>query len=197
MNSERIFVACLVTFLSHCPVIMSKLRPIIPALIAGAVLALLVIAARTTQLAMHRAETAEEDPAAMNSMPNGLVEAERISQRFPDAQSLVKSGVRYIVTQPGEGELAVAGAEVSVHYRGTLWDGSEFDSSYDRGEPIRFPLARGKVIRGWDLGIADMRVGEKRTLIIPYSMAYGDRGRPPVIPVRATLIFDVELMAVE
>jgi peptidylprolyl isomerase len=176
---------------------MSKLRPVIPALIAGAVLAALVIAAYTTQRAMRKAETVEEDPATMNSMPSGLVEAERINQRYPDAQSLVKSGVRYIVTQPGDGDLAVAGANVSVHYRGTLWDGSQFDSSYDRGDPIQFPLARGKVIRGWDLGIADMRVGEKRTLIIPYSMAYGDRGRPPVIPQRATLIFDVELMAVD
>ena len=169
----------------------------IPALIAGAVLAVLVFAARKSQLAMHRAETVAEDPATMNSMPNSLVEAERINQRYPEAQSLVKSGVRYIVTKPGEGKLAVAGANVSVHYRGALWDGSQFDSSHNRGEPIQFPLARGRVIRGWDLGIADMHVGEKRTLIIPYSMAYGDRGRPPVIPERATLIFEVELMAVD
>ncbi len=176
---------------------MSKLRPIIPALIAGAVLAALVTTARCSQSAMHEAETAAMNPPMDNSMPTGRIEGQRIEQRFPESQILPDSNLRFIVREPGDGEKPKPGAYVRVHYTGTLWDGTKFDSSLDRGDPLRFRLGVGQVIKGWDLGIADMTPGEKRLLIIPYSLAYGDRGRPPTIPQRATLLFEVELVAVD
>ncbi|CAO2196475.1 unnamed protein product [Urochloa humidicola] len=88
------------------------------------------------------------------------------------------------------------GDKIKVHYRGTLTDGSVFDSSYDRGDPFEFTLGNGQVIKGWDQGLLGMCVGEKRKLKIPAKMGYGERGSPPKIPGGATLIFDTELMAV-
>jgi FKBP-type peptidyl-prolyl cis-trans isomerase len=82
----------------------------------------------------------------------------------------------------GTGDLAEAGKSVSVHYTGTFTNGQKFDSSYDRGQPITFPLGAGQVIKGWDEGIAGMRVGEKRKLTIPPELAYGAAGRPPQMP---------------
>lgn len=88
------------------------------------------------------------------------------------------------------------GDQVSVHYRGTLVDGTEFDESYGRGQPLDFALGRGSVIKGWDQGILGMCVGEKRKLKIPAKLAYGAQGSPPKIPGGATLIFETELVAV-
>ncbi|KAI9773035.1 MAG: Peptidyl-prolyl cis-trans isomerase fpr2 [Geoglossum umbratile] len=89
------------------------------------------------------------------------------------------------------------GDTIDVHYRGTLAaDGSEFDASYNRGVPFSFRLGAGMVIKGWDEGLLDMCVGEARTLTIPSDLGYGDRGMPPVIPPKATLIFTTELMGI-
>jgi len=96
----------------------------------------------------------------------------------------------------GDGAEAVAGKKVSVHYTGTLTDGSKFDSSLDRGRPFDFPLGGGRVIKGWDQGVAGMKVGGKRRLTIPPDLAYGERGFPPVIPPNSTLIFEIELLGV-
>ncbi len=96
----------------------------------------------------------------------------------------------------GSGTEAVAGKKVSVHYTGTLTNGSKFDSSLDRGRPFEFPLGAGRVIKGWDQGVAGMRVGGKRKLTIPPELGYGARGFPPVIPPDSTLIFEVELLGV-
>jgi FKBP-type peptidyl-prolyl cis-trans isomerase len=97
----------------------------------------------------------------------------------------------------GTGAEAVKGKKVKVHYTGTLTDGSKFDSSVDRGDPFTFQLGGGQVIKGWDEGVAGMKVGGKRKLTIPYAMAYGEEGRPPKIPPKATLLFDIELLGVE
>jgi FKBP-type peptidyl-prolyl cis-trans isomerase FkpA len=98
--------------------------------------------------------------------------------------------------QVGTGAEAVAGKKVSVHYTGTLTDGKKFDSSLDRGRPFQFVLGAGQVIKGWDQGVAGMKVGGKRKLVIPPEMGYGARGFPPVIPPDSTLVFEVELLAV-
>lgn len=96
----------------------------------------------------------------------------------------------------GEGAEAVAGQRVTVHYTGWLTNGTKFDSSLDRNDPFDFPLGRGHVIRGWDEGVAGMKVGGKRKLTIPPEMGYGARGAGGVIPPNATLVFEVELLGV-
>jgi len=106
------------------------------------------------------------------------------------------SGLEYIEVEAGTGAQAEAGKNVSVH-TGKLQDGKVFDSSVSRGEPIAFQLGKGKVIKGWDEGIALMKVGGKAQLIIPPELAYGERGAGGVIPPNATLVFDVELVDVK
>jgi FKBP-type peptidyl-prolyl cis-trans isomerase len=106
------------------------------------------------------------------------------------------SGLRYRDELVGGGAEATKGSHVSVHYTGTLENGSKFDSSRDRGKPFEFVLGTGTVIQGWDEGLQGMRVGGRRQLVIPGNLGYGARGFPPVIPGNATLVFDVELMGV-
>ena len=107
------------------------------------------------------------------------------------------SGLRYEILQKGEGKRATKGANVSVHYKGQLLDGTVFDSSYKRKQPIDFPVGLGQVIAGWDEGIQLLKVGDKARFVIPSSLAYGESGAGGVIPPNATLIFDVELMDVK
>jgi FKBP-type peptidyl-prolyl cis-trans isomerase len=107
-----------------------------------------------------------------------------------------KSGLKYQDELEGNGAEAKAGDSVSVHYTGWLKDGTKFDSSRDRNKPFEFELGAGRVIKGWDEGVAGMKVGGKRKLIIPSDLAYGDRGHPPVIPAKAELTFDVELLKI-
>ena len=146
----------------------------IPIRIAGAVVALAVIAAV--------APLARSGHAA-----NQVIE-------MPD-------GLKYTDTKVGDGAAATAGSKVSVHYTGWLYQdgakGAKFDSSLDRGQPFDFTLGAHQVIAGWDEGVAGMKVGGQRTLIIPPDLGYGARGAGGVIPPNATLIFDVELLKVQ
>jgi FKBP-type peptidyl-prolyl cis-trans isomerase FkpA len=110
------------------------------------------------------------------------------------------SGLQFEDTQVGEGAVAQAGQRVSVHYTGWLYNegtaGAKFDSSKDRGQPFQFPLGAGHVIKGWDEGVQGMAVGGTRRLVIPPQLGYGARGAGGVIPPNATLLFEVELLAI-
>jgi peptidylprolyl isomerase len=107
------------------------------------------------------------------------------------------SGLRYIDEQVGTGDSPKTGQAVTVQYTGWLTTGKKFDSSRDRNQPFTFNIGQGRVIKGWDEGVATMKIGGKRRLIIPASLGYGASGSPPVIPANATLIFDVELLSVK
>jgi peptidylprolyl isomerase len=107
------------------------------------------------------------------------------------------SGLKYVDEKLGEGASPQKGKKVTVHYRGTLTDGKKFDSSRDRKQPFQFVIGVGQVIRGWDEGVMTMKVGGRRTLIIPADLGYGARGAGGVIPPNAELHFDVELLGVD
>jgi FKBP-type peptidyl-prolyl cis-trans isomerase FkpA len=118
--------------------------------------------------------------------------------KYPDAKDpalvTTSSGLKYLDLKKGDGAEAKQGDYVSVHYTGWLKDGTKFDSSKDRGQPFSFPLGAGRVIKGWDEGVAGMKVGGKRKLIIPFELGYGSEGHPPQIPPKSELVFDVELL---
>ena len=114
------------------------------------------------------------------------------------AATTTPSGLTYVITRRGTGRQLKAGDVVSVHYTGLLTNGTRFDSSLERGEPIEFPLGAGRVIKGWDEGVALLRVGDQATLIIPPQLGYGARGAGGgAIPPDATLIFIVEVVGVQ
>lgn len=119
-----------------------------------------------------------------------------VKKTYPKA-TILPSGLAYILEKEGTGNKAIAGNTVSVHYLGELADGKKFDSSYDRNQPIEFKLGQRMVILGWEEGIALLNKGAKAKLIIPYWLAYGESGRPPVIPAKATLIFNTELVEIK
>ncbi|MDA8419551.1 MAG: FKBP-type peptidyl-prolyl cis-trans isomerase [Desulfobacteraceae bacterium] len=153
------------------------------------------------------AKAFQSDQAAFDSLLAGHRERQKaqeraasedqrtiIEQHWPQA-STTPSGLKYVTTQEGTGEATPKpGDTLTVHYTGTLLDGVKFDSSRDRGTPFRFPVGRGRVIRGWDEAFLGMRRGEQRTLIIPPDLAYGAGGAGGVIPPNATLVFEVELI---
>jgi peptidylprolyl isomerase len=107
------------------------------------------------------------------------------------------SGLKYVEIKEGDGANPSPGQLVIVHYTGWLLDGTKFDSSVDRGDPFRFPIGMGRVIRGWDEGVMTMKIGGKRKLIIPAELGYGARGAGNVIPPNSTLVFEVELLGVQ
>ena len=111
-------------------------------------------------------------------------------------KTMNKNGVEIEIIKEGTGLEAKNGNKVSVHYTGVLENGTKFDSSLDRGEPFSFVLAAEQAIKGWDIGVEGMKIGEKRKLTIPSELAYGSRGVPGAIPPNATLIFEVELLEI-
>jgi len=124
--------------------------------------------------------------------------AEQTGTGEPEAGEVVTStGLKYVDLEVGNGPEAQPGDTVDVHYTGRLVDGTKFDSSLDRQEPLTFRLGAGEVIEGWDQGIAGMKVGGKRKLTIPPDLGYGDEGAQGVIPPGATLIFDVKLLKIQ
>jgi peptidyl-prolyl cis-trans isomerase A (cyclophilin A) len=142
----------------------------------------------------ERAQAAERPRGA--DQQNRVAEAvEALKKQHPDREMVTTaSGLRYIVTTEGRGNKPSRGTQVSAHYTGRLVDGTVFDSSVQRGQPLRFAVGIGRVIPGWDEALTDMRKGEKRILVIPPNLAYGERGAGGTIPPNATLIFEVELV---
>jgi FKBP-type peptidyl-prolyl cis-trans isomerase len=136
-----------------------------------------------------------------NQMAQARIEAQKAKQveeleKASAGFQQTASGLRYQIIQEGTGEQATAGKTVSVHYKGQLLDGTVFDSSYKRQQPIDFVLGQGQVIPGWDEGVSLLKVGDKARFVIPSDLAYGSRGAGGVIPPDAALLFDVELVAV-
>lgn len=123
---------------------------------------------------------------------NKTNDADLIKKKYPEAIRK-PSGLMYVVLKEGEGPVPASGALVEAHYTGRLVDGTKFDSSVDRGKPLHFVVGTGNVIKGWDEAFLSMKKGEKRILIIPPDLAYGERGMGS-IPPDATLIFEVELI---
>ena len=119
-----------------------------------------------------------------------------LKEKLKDAKK-TESGLKYVVTKEGSGVKPEKGSTIKAHYTGMLMDGTKFDSSRDRNQEFQFKVGTGQVIKGWDEAFLDMRKGEKRLLMIPSNLAYGERGAPPVIPPGATLIFDVELIDIK
>ena len=128
------------------------------------------------------------------------VEAQTKRRRTPRSSSAAittPSGLTYLITKKGTGPLLKAGDTVIINYTGTLTNGVKFDSSHDHNEPFSFPLGAGRVITGWDEGVAKLHVGDHAILVIPGKLAYGSRGVPNVIPPDSTLIFIVEVVEVK
>jgi FKBP-type peptidyl-prolyl cis-trans isomerase FkpA len=128
-------------------------------------------------------------PSAVTTMPG--------EQANMEEKIVTRSGLSYVDIVIGTGPAAKEGDKVTVHYTGYFPDGRKFDSSVDRKEPFSFRLGAGQVIRGWDEGVATMKVGGKRKLMIPPSLGYGTRGAGGVIPPNADLVFDVELLGIQ
>ena len=135
--------------------------------------------------------TAAEDAHAKEQYDTAMAVLE---EAYPGQMQTTESGLMFIVVEAGEGAKPQPGTSIRAHYTGKFLSGRVFDSSVQRGEPFEFEVGMGRVIKGWDEALLDMQKGEKRILVIPSHLGYGERGYPPIIPPRATLVFDVELV---
>ena len=178
-----------------------------PRALRTAAAVLIALAAVGSTACQKRTEPAADatTEAAPAAAPTDTSQVDSISPAAPAASSkeaevndpeltTTPSGLKYTDEVVGNGAEAKTGQTAVVHYTGWLLDGKKFDSSKDRGQPFSFPLGRGQVIKGWDEGVVGMRVGGKRTLIIPADLGYGARGAGGVIPPNSTLKFEVELL---
>ncbi|WP_136527052.1 FKBP-type peptidyl-prolyl cis-trans isomerase [Geomonas ferrireducens] len=136
-------------------------------------------------------------PACSQKEPTKLAAAEKTEKKSAAGAVTTASGLSYTDLVVGTGASPTSGKSVTVHYTGTLENGSKFDSSLDRGQPFVFRIGAGEVIPGWDEGVMSMKVGGKRKLVVPPQLGYGANGAGGVIPPNATLVFEVELLDVE
>ncbi len=175
------------------------MRSLFILLLLGALLATAALVTRSGILARNHPRDRPVNSAMREAMDKRVPQVSTgddlyLSEHF---QSAIRrdSGLRYVIRGAGKGTATPPqGAEVIAHYEGRLIDGTSFDSSYRRGTPFVFRVGTGAVIKGWDEAFLLMKKGEKRTLIIPHWLGYGEKGSPPKIPGKATLIFEVELI---
>jgi peptidylprolyl isomerase len=183
-----------------------RLNPMREVLISFGIMLACVLVLVVAQFTGSNA-TAEADNLPKQSMVDMvadvvIAEAAKLTPQTSETKKMSEvvttpSGLKYEVITAGTGATPKAGQTVIVHYTGTLDDGTKFDSSRDRNEPFQFKLGAGQVIKGWDEGLATMKVGDRRNLILPPELGYGARGAGGVIPPNATLIFDVELLGIK
>lgn len=172
-------------------------KPTIRTWMIGAILLSATLVACAKAVSVASPSTTEGTETATLEEPLETVPADTADESVVEGEGIMTaSGLQYIEIVQGDGPAPQAGEVVAVHYTGTFTDGTVFDSSYSRGQPIQFPLGRGQVIPGWDEGIGMMNQGGKARLIIPPELAYGERGAGDVIPPNAILIFEVELVSI-
>ncbi len=168
------------------------------------ILALLGVVLVTIAFVVRSGMLARKDPGKpINSAMRAALETPQfsgedamiIAQKYPNARK-TESGLLYVVHAPGEGPTPFKGQIVSVHYTGKFLNGQTFASSHERGAPVNFPVGFNRMIAGWEEAFSGMRKGEKRTLIVPYWLGYGEKGKGK-IPGRATLVFEVELLGID
>lgn len=155
-----------------------------------------VAANLTPEDAVELVASAAAEPVQIAQAAADLAPSPETDAMSDETLVTTDSGLQYVEVVEGTGAMPQPGQRVTVHYTGTLEDGTKFDSSRDRGRPFTFQIGVGQVIKGWDEGVGTMRVGGQRKLVIPSELGYGSRGAGGVIPPNATLIFDVELLRI-
>ena len=202
--SSAVCVACLLLALVSQLVAPSTVVAASPNPAATAALSTAVVSSSATPAGRIELDPEDPNPTLFAMATDDAGSPDQIANSGANAlggelvaakERVTPSGLRITDLVIGDGPEAKSGESVSVNYRGTLENGKEFDSSYGRG-PFSFPLGAGRVIKGWDEGVAGMQVGGKRKLVIPPDLAYGERGAGGVIPPNATLIFEVGLLQI-